>query len=77
MLRGITKKIEKKNYKDVSIHLDLTESEEISIVNEFFSHFLLLDFILIMKILFIYLKISKFFLKYQIVLSIIYQNLVY
>ena len=77
MLRRITKEIEKKNYKDVSSHLDLIESEETSIVNEFFSHFLLLDFILIMKILSINLKIFKFLLKYQIVLSIIYQNLGY
>lgn len=28
--------MKEENYKDIAIHLDLTESEEISIINEFF-----------------------------------------
>ena len=40
-----SEKIEIKN----AIHLDLTESEETSIINEFFYHFFLLNSILIMK----------------------------
>jgi len=40
-----SEKIEIKN----ASHLDLTESEETSIINEFFYHFFLLNSILIMK----------------------------
>ncbi len=40
-----SEKIEIKN----AIHLDLTESEETSIINEFSYHFFLLNSILIMK----------------------------
>ena len=39
-------------YNNVIVHLDLIESKEISLINEFLFAFLLLNFILIMKILF-------------------------
>jgi hypothetical protein len=46
-LDNLLKEIKKKyNYKDVAIHLDLTESEEISILNEFFFSFLITKFYL-------------------------------
>jgi hypothetical protein len=39
-------------YNNAIVHLDLIESKEISLINEFLFAFLLLNFILIMKILF-------------------------
>ena len=35
-LENLLDKIKNKNYKDLAIHLDLTESNETSIINEFF-----------------------------------------
>ncbi len=49
-LENLLKKIKNYNFKDVSIHLDLTESEEKSIINEFLFSFLITNFIQIMKI---------------------------
>ena len=61
----------KKNYKDVSIHLDLTESEETSIGNEFFFSFLIIRFytnneniIYISKDIQIFIEISNCFIDY-------------
>ena len=47
-LDNLLKEIKKNNYnsKDIAIHLDLTESEEISILNEFFFSFLITKFYL-------------------------------
>ena len=38
------KKLKNENYKDIAIHLDLTESKEKSIINEFFFSFLVTKF---------------------------------
>ena len=43
-LDSLLEKIKNVNYKDVSIHLDLTESKEKSIINEFFFAFLITKF---------------------------------
>ena len=43
-LENLLKKIKNYNFKDVSIHLDLTESEEKSIINEFLFSFLITKF---------------------------------
>jgi len=47
-LDSLLKEIKKRNYnyKDIAIHLDLTESEETSILNEFFFSFLITKFYL-------------------------------
>ena len=47
-LENLLKEIKKNNYnyKDIAIHLDLTESEETSILNEFFFSFLITKFYL-------------------------------
>jgi len=60
-----------KSYKDIAIHLDLTESEEASIINEFFFSFLITRFytndenmIYIPKDIFIYIEIPNCFEDY-------------
>ena len=47
-------------FNNVAIHLDLIESEETSLIIDFYFLFLLLNFILTMKILFIFQIISKY-----------------
>ena len=76
-LSNLLNKMKNENYKDIAIHLDLTESEETSLLNEFFFLFLLLNFIQIMKVLFIFQRKFIFILKFQIVLKIIYPNMIY
>ena len=44
LLNRIKNEIKEENYKEIAIHLDLTESEEISIINEFFFSFLITKF---------------------------------
>ena len=44
LLNRIKNQIKEDNYKDIAIHLDLIESEEISIINEFFISFLITKF---------------------------------
>ena len=43
-LNALLTKIKNENYKDIAIHLDLTESKEKSIINEFFFSFLVTKF---------------------------------
>ena len=43
-LENLLNKIKNENYKDVAIHLDLTESKEKSVLNEFFFSFLITKF---------------------------------
>ena len=43
-LYKLMKKIKNENYKEIAIHLDLTESKEKSIINEFFFSFLITKF---------------------------------
>jgi hypothetical protein len=77
-LETLFEKLKNEEYNKVAIHLDLTESKEKSIINEFFFSFLVTKyFIQIMKIFFLYQKIYLFILKFLIVLKIIYQNSVY
>jgi hypothetical protein len=64
-------KEKKKNYEDIAIHLDLTESEETSIINEFFFSFLITRFytnnenmIYIPKDIHIYIEIPNCFNDY-------------
>ena len=76
-LSNLLNKMKNENYKDIAIHLDLTESEETSLLNEFFFLFLLLNFIQIMKVLFIFQRKFIFILKFKIVLKIIYPNMIY
>ena len=66
-----TLKNENKNYGDIAIHLDLTESKEVSIVNEFFFSFLITKFytnnermIYIPKDIHIYIEIPNCFEDY-------------
>ena len=40
----LEERIKTKNYEEVAIHLDLTESEETSVLNEFFFSFLITKF---------------------------------
>ena len=72
-LKNLLDKIKKNNYeyKDVAIHLDLTESEEKSVVNEFFFSFLITKFymnnesiIYIPKDIDIYIEIPNCFKDY-------------
>jgi len=44
LLNKIKYEMKEENYKDIAIHLDLTESEEISIINEFFFSLLITKF---------------------------------
>jgi hypothetical protein len=73
LLNQIKKIIEKNNkkYEDIAIHLDLTDSEEISIINEFFLSFLITRFykcddniIYIPKDIHIYIEIPNCFEDY-------------
>ena len=73
LLNEVEKRIKKenKNYKDVGIHLDLTESKEESIMNEFFFSFLITRFytnneniIYIPKDIMIYIEIPNCFEDY-------------
>ena len=77
---GINEKIksENKNYKDIAIHLDLTETKEISILNEFFFSFLITKFysnneniIYIPKDIHIYIEIPNCFDDYLSKFSIL------
>ena len=77
---GINDKIksEKKNYKDIAIHLDLTESKETSIINEFFFSFLITKFytnneniIYIPRDIHIYIEIPNCFEDYLSKFSIL------
>ena len=67
-----------KNYEKVAIHLDLTDSEEISILNEFFFSFLITKFytnnekiLYIPKGIFIYIEIPNCFNNYLSRISIL------
>jgi len=73
-LSDLLKKLknDKDDYNNIAIHLDLTESEETSIISEFLFSFLITKFYVNNEILFIFLKILKFILKFLIVLKIIY-----
>ena len=71
LLNRIKNEIKEDNYKDIAIHLDLTESEEISIINEFFFSFLITKFyinnesiIYIPKDITIYIEIPNCFENY-------------
>ena len=44
LLNKIKNDMKEENYKDIAIHIDLTQSEEISIINEFFFSFLITKF---------------------------------
>ena len=77
---GINEKLksENKTYKDISIHLDLTESKETSIINEFFFAFLITKFytnneniIYIPKDINIYIEIPNCFEDYLSKFSIL------
>ena len=64
-------KIKNESYKDIAIHLDLTESEEKSIINEFFFSFLITKFytnneniLYIPKDMYIYIEIPNCFDDY-------------
>ena len=77
-LSSILKKIKNeigKNYEKVAIHLDLKESKEIYIINEFLFSLLITKFYIKNENIFIFQKIYKFILKFQIVLTTFYQNL--
>ena len=70
-LESLLNKIKRENFKDAAIHLDLTESEEKSILNEFFFSFLITKFysnnesiIYIPKDISIYVEIPNCFEKY-------------
>ena len=70
-LENLLDKIKNKNYKDVAIHLDLTESKEKSIINEFFFSFFITKFytsnesiIYIPKDISIYIEIPNCFENY-------------
>ena len=70
-LKNLLKKIKDENFKDVAIHLDLTESREKSIMNEFLFSFLITKFYLnseniiyIPKDIFIYVEIPNCFEDY-------------
>ena len=70
-LKNLLKKIKDENFKDVAIHLDLTESREKSIMNEFLFSFLITKFysnseniIYIPKDIFIYVEIPNCFEDY-------------
>ena len=71
LLNRIKSEIKEDNYKEIAIHLDLTESEEISIINEFFFSFLITKFyinnesiIYIPKDITIYIEIPNCFENY-------------
>ena len=77
---GINEKLksENKTYKDISIHLDLTDSKETSIINEFFFAFLITKFytnneniIYIPKDINIYIEIPNCFEDYLSKFSIL------
>ena len=77
---GINEKLksENKSYKDIAIHLDLTESKETSIINEFFFSFLITKFytnnetiIYIPKDIHIYIEIPNCFEDYLSKFSIL------
>ena len=80
-LIGLLKKIKKENgenYEKIAIHLDLTESKEISIINEFLFSFLITKFyinseniIYIPKEIEIYIEISNSFENYFSKLNIL------
>ena len=70
-LETLLNKIKNENYNDVAIHLDLTESEEKSILNEFFFSFLITKFytnneniLYIPKDICIYIEIPNCFESY-------------
>jgi len=70
-LKNLLKKIKNVNIEDIAIHLDLTESEETSIINEFFFSFLITKFytnnesiIYIPKDIYIYIEIPNCFENY-------------
>ena len=70
-LEFLLNKIKNENYKDIAIHLDLTESKETSIINEFFFSFLITKFytnneniIYIPKDIYIYIEIPNCFENY-------------
>ena len=70
-LNNLMKKIKNENYKKIAIHLDLTESKEKSIINEFFFSFLITKFytnneniIYIPKDISIYIEIPNCFKSY-------------
>ena len=70
-LENLLDKIKNENYKDLAIHLDLTESNETSIINEFFFSFLITKFysnneciIYIPKYIDIYIEIPNCFENY-------------
>jgi len=71
LLNRIKIDIKEDNYKEIAIHLDLTESEEISIINEFFFSFLVTKFyinnesiIYIPKDISIYIEVPNCFEDY-------------
>jgi len=71
LLNRIKNEIKEDNYKYIAIHLDLTESEELSIINEFFFSFLITKFyinnksiIYIPKDITIYIEIPNCFENY-------------
>ena len=70
-LETLLNKMKNENYKDIAIHLDLTESSEISIISEFFFSFLITKFytnnesiIYIPKDIYIYIEIPNCFEDY-------------
>ena len=71
LLKKITEDIEENNYKSVAIHLDLIESQEINLINEFLFSFLITKFytnneniIFIPKDIDIYIEIPNCFENY-------------
>ena len=70
-LANLLNQIKNGNYKDTAIHLDLFESEEISLLNEFFFSFLITKFysnnesiIYIPKEIYIYIEVPNCFENY-------------
>ena len=70
-LKNLLDKIKNESYKDIAVHLDLTESEEKSIINEFFFSFLITKFytnneniLYIPKDMYIYIEIPNCFDDY-------------
>ena len=70
-LSNLLNKMKNENYKDIAIHLDLTESEETSLLNEFFFSFLITKFysnneyiIYIPKEIYIYIEVPNCFENY-------------
>ena len=77
-LKLLLEKIKNENYKDIAIHLDLTESKEKSIMNEFFFSFLVTKFysnseniLYIPKDISIYIEIPNCFEDYMSKFSIL------